>query len=232
MAFLDISGDEAIACTIKDELCSDHEEPLDTQPICESAWHAATLSNIVLPHGHVDVTSEHAGTNDDGADVRTTTKKTYKVHVDNLRPSATAIEPPHVTLHPTLQKVGDQVDTYDYGWLEASSLCCTIGHVLSMVDKSSQASGERAHVFRQSEEEKVPLVLQCRATEPFKKGQLLLVPGGGHIELIEKGDRDDSPPRAAPKQKKKLIDTSMFSKVRGTIRESLTLICLERKKDL
>ena len=39
--------------------------------------------------------------------------------------------------------------------------------------------------------------------------------------LIEKGDRDDSPPRAAPKKKKKLIDTSMLSEVRGSIRESI-----------
>ena len=39
--------------------------------------------------------------------------------------------------------------------------------------------------------------------------------------LIEKGDRDDSPPRAAPKKKKSLIDTAMLSEVRGSIRESI-----------
>ena len=64
-------------------------------------------------------------------------------------------------------------------------------------------------------------VLQCRVNETYKKGQLLLVPASGQLKLIVARDRDDSPDRDAGKKTKQLIDTSMLSEVRGSIRESI-----------
>jgi hypothetical protein len=174
-----------------------------------------------LPHCSVEITSEQVITNVDQLKVRQKTRKTYMVLESKLRPIVASIEKPKLTLHPSLQAAGPEMDAYDYDGIENTTLLCAIGHVLSSLDKSSQASGERVKVYRQSEEGKVPCVLQCRVKETYKKGQLLLVPAGGQLKLVGACDRDDSPDRDAGKKTKQLIDTSMLSEVQGSIRESV-----------
>ena len=244
MVFLHTERATPIHSSIKEELFSDQEnlsdaelieelpdaEPIPVPEPIDYAWLQGTLSAMELPHCSVEITSEQVITNVDQLKVRQKTTKTYKVLETNLRCIVASIGKPkqQLTLHPSLQAAGSEMDAYDYEGIENTTLLCAIGHVLSSLDKSSQTSGERVKVYRQSEEAtkftgslKGCCVLQCRVNETYKKGQLVLVPASGQLKLIVARDRDDSPDRDAGKKTKQLIDTSMLSEVQGSIRESV-----------
>ena len=89
-----------------------------------------------------------------------------------------------LTLHPSLQEVGDEMEAYDYHSLEKYNYEITLDHTLAMAVRSLQESAESVKVHKQSLQGKSPLALQCRALGPFKRKQLMLVPGGRECQLI------------------------------------------------
>ncbi len=88
----------------------------------------------------------------------------------------------------------------------------------------TRESSSRVQTFRQSPKDTVPLSLQCRATEAFAPKKLVLVPGNSRIELLigsqEAGNsRMEANWRGS--KEKPTIDTSMLSKVCGSIQEAV-----------
>jgi hypothetical protein len=74
---------------------------------------------------------------------------------------------------------------------------------------SSQSSVEHVTVSRQSDEGKLPLILQVRVLEPFKKGTLVLAPAYGEI-VDPKVDFKKAPSQG-------VVHDAMLSKVELTV---------------
>ena len=223
------------------EPIGESEDAPDTQPICEfedwqpiferNVWHSATLRGLALPHAHIEITFEMWSQilTKDGKQERKivgTKSRLFKVHVDNLRPipKDPKNEPTKQPLHPTLRDGGEVMEPYDYELSELPFHQCIVEHALAMALASAQLSVERVSTVRLSAKGKSPAVLQCRAVEPFKKGQLLLVPAVGDI-LFQGRDNhmyvckgDGFQPQVAPTKKKNAIHKSMLSQVTVHIR--------------
>ena len=186
--------------------------------IKESKWAQATLVSLDLPHATVEIEVETAGDgsqpSEHSADQNTppvtqTVKTTVRVHVDDLRPSNCKETPKsRKELHPTLRNDGEEMPLYHYDDFEKPLYISLANHALSMAFIGSQSSVERVRTLRLSAKDKLPLVLQCRALQAFKKGELLLVPSLG--EIVLQADHDE----AVHKTKKlKTMHESMLSRV-------------------
>ena len=60
---------------------------------------------------------------------------------------------------------------------------------------------------------------QCRAREPFSKGELILVPGDAKIEWVLARSPEESAPESSEPKKKAIIHFAMVPQVRGIIQE-------------
>ena len=176
---------------VKAEPFIDDDTEPGAQPICERVWCPAKLRSLALPYAEVEIVR-------DGSDeLKSAGTKSHRVtvHVDNLRPSTCKEEPPKSKqeLHPILQEGGNALKPYDYDLFDRPFFQCLAEHASLWAYISTQTSVERVSVSRLSAKGKLPFVLQCRAEEPFKKGQLMLVPALGVI--IPNEDDDYAPPK-------------------------------------
>ena len=76
----------------------------------------------------------------------TKTQRIYKVHMDSLRKAISPVATG--PLHPSLQRPGEDMDTYDYDKLERYLLHSAVETALAMGVRSSQASTESVQVYR------------------------------------------------------------------------------------
>ena len=77
---------------------------------------------------------------------------------------------------------------YDFEFFEIPFYKGLAEHACAMSILKHRTSVERVSVCRLSAKETLPFVFRCRAQEPFKKGQLVLVPALWEIMYIEHDD--------------------------------------------
>ena len=160
------------------------------------AWKKVRLISVTSPHAVVEVFD-----------------KVGKMHItvcaDALRPCAKAKET-IVILHPSIQEQGKPLEKYDFDCCEGSLAKAVAEYMLLYAHLSANSSVENVTVARQSDEGKLPLTLQVRALQSFRKGTLVLAPAYG--ELLQVGvDIWEAPSQG-------VIHAAMLSKVPLVVR--------------
>jgi hypothetical protein len=127
-------------------------------------------------------------------------------------------------LHPSLQAAGVPLTAQNFDQAERDYHACAIMQLITDLVIETRESSSRVQVFRQSAKDTVALSLHCRTTEAFALKKLVLVPGNSRIELLigsqEAGNsRMEANWRGS--KEKPTIDTSMLSKVCGSIQEAV-----------
>ena len=236
MALPDSESDDSLVDT-KEELLSDGEEARSQVPQHgdrEGKWCVAMLRSLDGLIAHVETTSTLEVKNDKGVLVTQQRTHTYRVHVDNLRPS-TRPDARKLVLHPTLVDSGEEMDICDYRLIRPDFVKSMVDYVLAMGFQSVSQIVGQVKVSRLQAKDKFPLVFQCRAQQQYKVGQLVLAPGGGHVTVMverKPGDDDDPLPEAHQKKKKSIIHEAMLSLVRGSTRTVLKDKRIKNKDDL
>ena len=189
-----------------------------------AAWHRAKLLDVGVPYAKVLIKLAVVETDAEGNTVTKEKEEVRKVDVDEC---LSALSPDddkkNVPVHPVLQESGEQITQYCQGSIDISLLHAAVEHVLAMATRLTEENAGAVASYRQSEEGKTPIVVQCRATQAFKKNSLVLVPGGGTIRMHfnrtnNDEDGDDEPASYPPKKKQKTqktIHTSMLDLVEG-----------------
>ena len=131
-----------------------------------SSWREGKLVNVSLPHAVIEVC--------DGDDIRKVT-----VSVDSLRAVPKVNTKNKVILHPSLREMGTPLRAYDYGSLERAISQGVADHMLMWANVAALPCVESLTVSMLSEADKLPFILQVRATTAFKKGDLVLAPASG-----------------------------------------------------
>ena len=103
---------------------------------------------------------------------------------------------------------GETVRKYDFQECAAPFMKTTMEHLLMSAHLTTATTVEKLSVSCVSEKDssghiKLPIVLQVRANESFKKGRLMLFPSGADV-LVAGGDTDNK-----------------VSKTQGTVHESM-----------
>ena len=133
----------------------------------------------------------------------------FKVSVDELRPCGEVKVAP-VILHPSIQDQGQLLNPYDYDCCGSPLAKVVAEHMLLYAHLSAHASVEHVRVAGQSDEGKLPLILQARALQSFRKGTLVLAPAFG--EMLQAGDDTTRAPSQG------VIHDAMLSKLPVVVR--------------
>jgi hypothetical protein len=174
------------ASVVKTEPTDDGDELPEvkhgSQPSTGS-WYIGVLISLNLPNAVVELEDDMLGST--------------VVDVDDLRPVSKVKESAPARLHPTLQVGGTAMNTYDYDYSQMPFFTSMVYHICMQTHLAGQGCVERMVVWRLSDEGKIPIVLQLRAKEPFKKGTLHLAPAFGDViaadgKALSKGVIDDS----------------------------------------
>jgi hypothetical protein len=150
-----------------------------SQPSGDS-WKTVRLISVSLPQAVVELVGEV-----DKAVVR----QTFSLCVDELR-AVTKVKEVKAIIHPSLQEPVQTLDKYDYDLCESVFTRAVAEHILLWAHISVQTGVEQLSISRLSADGKLPLTLQVRALEPFKKGALVLAPALG--ELLQADAEADS----------------------------------------
>lgn len=120
-----------------------------------------------------------------------------------------------LVLHPSLRDPAEALTPYDYDFCQVPFMQSMARNMILWSHMAVQSSTEKVLVSRVSDSGKLPLVVQARATEAFKKGALVLVPAFG--ELMLQDEEADA----------------ILAKSKGTIHESMIdWVCVDVKARL
>ena len=162
--------DEALG--VKVEVTEEVLALVDAKDV-EGIWRKVRLISVTLPLVVVEVSGPNP-------------RQQLTVSENALR-ALTKSKEKTVVIHPSIQEAGVTLDAYDFDACEDSVAKSCAQHMLLWAHMSSHSSVEHVTVSRQSDEGKLPLILQVRALEPFKKGTLVLAPAYGEIVDSEEG---------------------------------------------
>jgi hypothetical protein len=180
------------------------DEPMpDAQPIIDPSWKEGILCAIELPFVFVEIL---AG------------KKTekYKVLECKLRArEAAKDDKPLPPLHPSLRPQGVELRSIDWARAAEEYRRQAVNISISDLVGSHKKSSDGVATFRQNPITSSPLSLTCRATQRFTKYTLTLIPGNSWVQLVGLPKEDQE------QRKKSNLHTSMVSKMRGEIQETV-----------
>ena len=134
---------------------------------CEGAWRVVRLISVSVPQAVAEVPTK-GGSN------------RIAICVDKLR-AVSKVNEPEVILHPSLQVGGLTLDPYDYEYCHLSFTKAVAQHMLLWAHAAANAGVERVAASRLSDQGKLPIALQVRALEAFKKGSLVFAPAYGEL---------------------------------------------------
>ena len=217
MAYIDTDNDTVVS-NVKQEMPDSENEgqPEEEQCFRVASWHKGILRSLDLPSARVEVILEFKSSNQTKVKKKT---RTFVVNQDQLQAAEPEVTPPPTRLHPTLQEPGALMESYDVSSLETQILHAAVSLLLSDAARATRSFASRVEVFRQSKEGELPVSLQCRALETFKRGELVLVPGCVTVDWAMANSDDESAAENPGPTKKPTIHRSMVPRVRGRIQE-------------
>jgi hypothetical protein len=166
MAFVNIGGSSNVKQEISDVSDGLVNVAEGSQPSVAS-WRKVRLISVSLPEAVVLV-------------IIADEPHRISVCVDELR-AVSKLDLPKVIVHPSLRDAGVTLDPYDYDFGEKAFTQVVAEHMLQCAHASVQACVEHVGVSVLSDQGKLPLTLQVRALQPFKKGTLMLVPVSAEV---------------------------------------------------
>ena len=192
---------EAIPICTQGSVTDDEPMP-DAQPTIDPSWKEGILDAIELPFVFVEIPAEK------------TTEK-YKVLECKLRAHEAAKDKPPPPLHPSLRPKGVELRSIDWARAAAEYRRQVVNVSISDLVGFHKQSSDGVATFRQNPMTSSPLSLTCRATRRFTKYTLTLIPGNSWVQLVGLPKEDQE------QRKKSNSHTSMVSKMRGEIQETL-----------
>ena len=182
--------------TFEDRVIQKFKTMPESAPVDSSdgSWVMVRLSSLNLPQAVIEV-QDKVG------------RFSITVCVDNLR-AVSKVKETLVILHPSLREAGEALDDYNFDMCEVSVARAIAEHMLLWAHVSSQSSVERVTISQLSDQSKLPLILQVRANDSFKKGALVLVPAYGEVAHSQGEDDTFSPAPVA-----KMIHEALLPRV-------------------